>query len=210
MTGDRRAMKTRLVNVFAVIGALAVLGGLLGLFLVWRMVSAGFGARTDPSGLEAWSALKLRKLAVPGRYKDMRSPVAVGDEARKGAMAHWADHCAVCHANDGSGRTTMGQNMYPRPPDMRAARTQKMSDGEIYYVINQGIRLTGMPAWGTPGDDDRASWELVAFIRKLPTLTPAEIESMKAMNPVPASVAKAKREEDDFLNDEQPKDHKGH
>lgn len=203
-------MKARLVKVLAVIGALAVLGGLVGLFLAWRMVSGGLGARPDPSRLEEWSALKLRNLAVPGKYKRMKNPIAVDDEALKGAMAHWADHCAICHANDGSGGTTIGRNMYPRPPDMRGPRTQRLSDGEIYYFINQGIRLTGMPAWGTPGDDDRASWELVAFIRKLPTLTPAEVESMKALNPVPASAAKAKREEDEFLNDEEPKDHKHH
>jgi hypothetical protein len=85
-----------------------------------------------------------------------------------------------------------------------------MSDGEIYYVINQGIRLTAMPAWGEPGDDDRDSWELVAFIRKLPTLTPEEIDAMKALNPVPARAARAKQEEDDFLNEEEPKGHKGH
>lgn len=140
----------------------------------------------------------------------MKNPVAVSEEMLGGAMAHWADHCAICHANDGSGRTTMGRNMYPRPPDMRSPRTQQKSDGELYYVINQGVRLTGMPAWGTPGDDDRESWERVAFIRKLPTLTPSELESMKAMNPIPANVAKAKRDEEDFLNDEEPKGHKGH
>jgi mono/diheme cytochrome c family protein len=85
-----------------------------------------------------------------------------------------------------------------------------MSDGEIYYVIDQGIRLTGMPAWGKPGDDDRESWALVSFIRKLPTLTPAEVEAMKAMNPVPARAAQAKQAEDTFLDDDNSDAHAGH
>jgi hypothetical protein len=85
-----------------------------------------------------------------------------------------------------------------------------MTDGELYYVINQGIRFSGMPAWGKPGDDDRSSWELVAFIRKLPGLTAHQIAAMKAMNPVPASAVKSKQEEDDFLNDEEPKEPKDH
>lgn len=203
-------MKTRVVKVLAVIGALAVVGGIVGLVVVWRMVKAGWTARPTPSSFEESLALRLRKLAVPGKYNRMKNPIVADEALLKDAMAHWADHCAVCHANDGGGRTTLGQGMYPRPPDMRAARTQQMSDGEIYYVINQGIRLTGMPAWGTPGDDDRDSWELVAFIRRLPALTPAEVQSMKALNPVPASAAKERREEDDFLNDEEPNSHHGH
>ena len=94
----------------------------------------------------------------------------------------------------------MARLMYPRPPDLRAARTQDQTDGELYYAINQGIRLTGMPAWGTDGEADLDSWALVAFIRTLPELTPAQLEAMKALNPVPASVVKARQEEDDFLN----------
>lgn len=194
-----RPMKARLVNVLAVVGALALLAGLIGLFVVWRLLNSGFSARPDPSRLEAWAALKLRKLAVPSEYKGLKNPAALDDQTLGRAMAHWADHCASCHGNDGSGRTEIGANMYPRPPDMRASSTQDSSDGELYYVITQGIRLTGMPAWGTPGKDDRESWDLVAFIRRLPTLTPEEIESMKALNPIPASVVKDRQEEDDFL-----------
>ena len=59
-----------------------------------------------------------------------------------------ADHCATCQANGGSGQTEIGQNLYPKAPDMRLPRTQNLRDGEIYYIINNGVRLTGMPAWG--------------------------------------------------------------
>lgn len=117
-------------------------------------------------------------------------------------MEHWADHCAGCHANDGSGHTTMGQHMYPRAPDMRDERTQQMTDGELYWIINQGIRFTGMPAWGISGDDDRETWALVQFIRTLPTLTREQIERMKSLNPIPAAAREARQEEDDFLSGE--------
>lgn len=203
-------MKARIVKALAVVGALAALGTVAGVIVAWRMLAGGFGARGTPSAFEESVALKLRKLAVPGRYRTMKNPVAATDEVRRGAMEHWADHCAACHANDGSGQTSVGMNMYPRPPDMRAGRTQELSDGEIYYVINQGIRFTGMPAWGKPGDDDRESWALVAFIRTLPKLTSAEVEAMQTMNPIPARAFKAKKEEDDFLDDDKPDPHKGH
>lgn len=203
-------MKARVVKVLAVIGGIAIVAGIGGLVIGWGMLSGGLSARPAPSAFEEWAALKLRKLAVPGRYTAMKNPVAVDDATLKQAMEHWADHCSTCHANDGSGQTTMGRNMYPRPPDMRGGRTQHMSDGEIYYVINQGIRLTGMPAWGEPGDDDRESWKLVAFIRKLPSLTPAEVQAMKAMNPVPARVARENEEEQEFLNGGESSGHSGH
>ena len=75
---------------------------------------------------------------------------AMAGEVLADARAHWADHCAVCHANNGSGDTMYGKTMYPRPPDMRQKDTQEMSDGELYYTIKNGVRLSGMPAFGDP------------------------------------------------------------
>jgi mono/diheme cytochrome c family protein len=102
----------------------------------------------------------------------------------KESMGHFADHCATCHANNGSGQTPIGKNLYPRTPDLRSADTQSMSDGEIFWVIHNGIRFTGMAAWGE-GDpaQDMGSWKLVHFIRHLPQLTPDELDQMKALNP---------------------------
>jgi mono/diheme cytochrome c family protein len=124
------------------------------------------------------------------------------------ARAHWADHCASCHANDGSGQTEMGKLMYPRPPDMRLAGTQGLTDGALYAVIKNGIRLTGMPAWGEPGNADLESWKLVAFIRQLPLLTPADLREMAKMNPVSPMEQHEATAEEEFLNggDEFPED----
>jgi hypothetical protein len=97
--------------------------------------------------------------------------------------AHFADHCASCHANDGGGATELGRNMFPRAPDMRLPDTQNLTDGEIYWVIANGIRLTGMPAWGPGGPDDADTWKLVHFIRRLKDLTAADPKAMKALNP---------------------------
>ena len=76
----------------------------------------------------------------------------------------------------------IGRNMYPRAPDMRLPAPQQRTDGELYYTIYNGVRLTGMPAWGGE-DDDEEIWALVHFIRKLPTLTPQQSEGMKRVTP---------------------------
>lgn len=78
---------------------------------------------------------------------------------------------------------------------MRAETTQSLSDGELFSIIEHGIRLTGMPGWGngTP-EGERESWELVHFVRRLPTLTDEDIERMGALNP--KSPAERKEDED--------------
>ena len=105
-------------------------------------------------------------------------------ELLKEARAHFADHCAGCHANNGSGQTAIGKNVYPKSPDLRLPDTQNMSDGELFFIIQNGIRFTAMPAWGT-GDPakDSGSWQLVHFIRHLPSLTEEELQEMKSLNP---------------------------
>jgi mono/diheme cytochrome c family protein len=167
---------------FLTVGALVTLG-LLGWF-GYQSYSTGFSAKAEPNALEIFAARQLRHLAIPYENRNLRNPYPVTGDLLKDARAHFADHCAACHANDGSGQTVIGKNVYPKAPDLRLADTQQMSDGELFYIIQNGIRFTAMPAWGT-GDPakDRASWELVHFIRHLPSITEEELQEMKTLNP---------------------------
>ena len=150
----------------------------------WLLVGRGFSAREEPTALEAFVARRLRSVATPKDAKNTRNPVAASKEVLSEAMVHFADHCAICHGNDGSGDTSIGKGLYPKPPDMRHAQTQNLTDGELFYIIHNGIRLTGMPAFGQETEEpDLDSWRLVHFIRHLPNITPEELESMKSMNP---------------------------
>ena len=129
----------------------------------------------------------------------MKNPVPNTPGNINEAMAHWADHCAFCHANNGSGDTEVGKNLYPKAPDMRLADTQKLTDGELYYTIKNGIRLTGMPAWGEMGDADEDSWKLVYFIRQLPKLTPNDEQRMQKLNPKSMMEMDEEKSEEEFL-----------
>jgi mono/diheme cytochrome c family protein len=151
----------------------------------WSVLSRGFSARDEPGSVETYVAGRLRSMAVPRTMRDEKNPVAASPEVLAGAMEHFADHCANCHANDGSGKTLIGRGLYPKPPDMRQAATQQLTDGELYYIIENGIRFTGMPAFGdeSAGMGDEESWALVVFIRHLPQITVEEVEAMKKMNP---------------------------
>jgi len=161
---------------------LALLGA--GLWLAWTLKNSGYSAREKPGRLEAFVAEHLRDLATPATAKSLKNPLNPTSLNIAEGRDHFADHCATYHANDGSGQTPIGKNVYPKVPDLRLADTQSMSDGEIFWVIHHGIRFTAMPAWGADDlDKDSDSWKLVHFIRHLPQLTPEELDQMKALNP---------------------------
>jgi mono/diheme cytochrome c family protein len=185
---------TRAVVVAAVL-AIAVAG-----LATWTLFHAdGFSTRAEPSWAERGLSRLARRWAVPARAREARNPVAFSEEIWKEARAHFADHCASCHGNDGSGQTELGRNLYPRAPDMRLAETQTLGDGEIYWIIENGIRLTGMPAWGDGSDHDVDTWKLVHFVRHLGHLTPDHLKEMEALNPKsPADLAED-QSDDRFL-----------
>jgi len=191
-------MKRALIVVLVIV-VIAIAGFYL------RATARGFSTRQPPTVIEALLARGARHWAVPSDARAQANPEPNRDKVLAEARAHWADHCATCHANDGSGDTAMGRNLYPRAPDMRAAATQNLSDGELFFIIQNGIRLTGMPAWGTgTGHDAEDSWKLVRFIRHLPSVTPQELQEMSKMNPKSPADLEEEKAEEDFLNGGNP------
>ena len=156
---------------------LAAIGG----WFYWFVTQHGFSARAKPMRLEEFLARRVRGLATPPDAKHTKSPLVPSQLLIAEGRDHFADHCAICHANDGSGKTMINAGLYPPAPDLRAEETQGLTDGEILYTIKNGVRFTGMPGWG--GDDeDEENWKLVLFIRHLPELTAKEEELMKEIN----------------------------
>jgi len=173
-------MSTTLKIVAVTLAAVILLGGVAGAIY---LTATGLSARPSPGALETALARGARRFAVPRAVRDLENPIPASQDIITAGRAHFADHCASCHANDGSGNTEMGQGLFPKAPDM-ATVSQELTDGELFYVIEHGIRFTGMPAWGTgtPAGEE-ASWHLVHFIRHLPQIRNSEIEEMEAMNP---------------------------
>jgi mono/diheme cytochrome c family protein len=168
----------------------------------------GLSAHAAPSALETAIARTARKMAAPSGAHNTKNPLPDSPEVQREARLHFADHCAICHGNDGSGDTMLGHGLYPKPPDLRADQTQKLSDGDVFWIIQNGVRLTGMPAFGGAGSehdhDVEDSWKLVRFIRHLPALTPAEKLEMEKYNPKGPDDRQEEQEENDFLNGAKP------
>ena len=186
MITRRQSISTLGVLALVAVAALAL----------WIVRANGFSARTQPTAVERVVMQGLHWLSVPRAARAAANPVTFSPEVWAQSRAHFADHCASCHANDGSGNTELGRGLFPRAPDMRAAGTQDKSDGELYWIIENGIRLTGMPAWGTGGGNDLDTWKLVHFIRRLKELTPEQLKEMAALNPKsPAELEEEKADE---------------
>jgi len=138
--------------------------------------SRGFSARIAPNPLEEAFALSVRKMITPAKYLSIQNPLQRSPVYLAEARVHYADHCAVCHNIDGSGKTKISRGMYPPTPDLSSNRTQDLSDGELFYIIREGIRFSGMAGFGGA---DKENWKLVQFIRHIPQLSEEEIEMIK-------------------------------
>jgi mono/diheme cytochrome c family protein len=159
----------------------------------------GLSARAKPSALESVLARNARMLALPHGARSVRNPIAASPEVLREARLHFADHCAVCHGNDGKGESMMGKGLYPKPPDLSAEQTQKLSDGELFWIIENGVRFTGMPAFGSEHSSPDDSWKLVLFIRHLPQISADERLEMERYNPKGPEDRDEEQEELDFL-----------
>jgi len=146
-----------------------------GLICAGLFIHRGFRATNQPSRIETVVAHTARNLSIPRAARNEKNPLETTQQTLQDGRDAFVARCQTCHGHDGSGLTPVGRSLYPRAPDLRSAQTRNLTDGAIHYIIENGVELTGMPAWGNPhqaqGDD---SWKLVLFIRSLGPLTPQE------------------------------------
>jgi mono/diheme cytochrome c family protein len=161
----------------------------------------GISARRRPLPLEVRLARASWRFLVPSSVRAVPNPMPASQDVLREGREHWADHCATCHANDGSGDTAIGRGVFPPMPDMRNARTQSLTDGELFYAIEQGIPWTAMPAWGNGTvEGERSSWVLVRFVRHLPQISAEDLKDMQNFTPRSPADAERERDIDQFLN----------
>lgn len=201
---------------------LVALGAVVAAVGLAYLMSTGLSARETPGALETALAVRARNLTIGWHARNLANPTQATAEILTEGREHFADHCATCHANDGSGNTDYGRGMFPKPPDMRLPRTQQLTDGELFYIIENGVRFTGMPGFGsgTPSPTS-SSWALVHFIRQLPRLTEQDLAEMQRLNPASPAEIERRLLEEQFLKGDDSlapagkmpatmPDHKGH
>nr|WP_299912588.1 cytochrome c [Sphingomonas bacterium] len=154
--------------------ALLVLAILFGGF-----VFSGFyniGADAPHSRIVAWTLEQVRDRAVIHHAGALSAPADLRDPTRVAAGAGlYAEMCSGCHLAPGMAKTEISQGLYPSAPEF--AHDLDRSPAEAFWAIKHGVKLSAMPAWGKT-HDDRLIWDMVAFLQKLPTLSPQQYQAL--------------------------------
>jgi len=157
--GDRGVgFKTRLT--------LNVLGVTLGALIL------GCTAQKHPSQAEATLANMAKGVIIPIESEDKKNPLPDTDDVLNQGRQGLLQSCALCNGADGHGETYLGRNMYPPAMDMTSPHVQHWSDAELFWIIQNGVRLTGMPSWQS-SISETDTWKLARFIHNLPRLDAA-------------------------------------
>ena len=144
-------------------------------------------ANKKPSRVETALANIAKDVAIPIEAERLKNPLHSDDPVVKQGQQIYSQSCALCHGADGHGRTQLGQGMYPPAMDLTSPHVQHWNDAELFWVIQNGVRLTGMPAWKSALSETDA-WKLVGFIHALPTVdarTTAEVATTESRAEAP-------------------------
>jgi len=146
-------------------------------------VVVGTGAFDVAASTPHWSVTTkllqvVRDRSIAVRAAEVTPPGNLEDRVRLvEGVVHFQAHCAICHGAPGVEPSEIAHGMYPSPPDLSRAAMER-SSAEIFWIVKNGIKMSGMPAWGGHGDE--RLWPVVALTAKLPTMTAAAYAELVA------------------------------
>ena len=148
--------------------------------LAWLTIACT--AHDKPSTVETALANVAKDIVIPIQAESRKNPLHSNEQTLGQGKEVYLQSCALCHGTDGHGKTALGQDMYPPAMDLTSPHVQHWDDSDMYWIIQNGVRLTGMASWkGVISDQD--TWKLVLFIRNLPELVSAEAGRSKQAQP---------------------------
>jgi mono/diheme cytochrome c family protein len=167
------------MRVLAVIGILAILAAIAAaIFFFGGFYNVAANA-PDPGAIK-WALEEIRDASI-GRRANFAAPTDLDDPGtvQAGARAFSQRGCAICHGAPGVKSPDFYKGMNPDPPDLKDV-VEESEPAELFWVIKNGIKMTGMPSFGAIGMDDKEIWSVVAFVRKLPTVSDADYKTWTA------------------------------
>lgn len=172
-----------MLRYFKFLVILAVL--IAGSFLIF--VYSGItnvAATSRDSAFMRWTLSTIRRHSIESHLNDIKPPALDNPELISAGAHHYHEMCERCHLAPGIESSDLRDGLNPRPPILAHA-VQYSTPEELFWIIKHGIKMTGMPAWGKT-HDDRKIWAIVAFLERLPHLSPTEYQSMILPTGIPA------------------------
>ncbi len=129
----------------------------------------GCTAHKQPSKVETTLANMAKDVVIPIEAQNLKNPLPANDEVVREGQQIYLQSCALCHGTDGHGRTDLGRGMYPPAMDLTSPHVQHWTGSDLFWIIQNGVRLTGMPSWKS-SISETDTWKLVHFVHNLPHL----------------------------------------
>jgi mono/diheme cytochrome c family protein len=175
------------MRILAVIGALAILVGIGAAIFLFGGIYSVAGTAEDPA-IVTWALTRVRTASID-RHADDRPPasIKINDAASVQAGAReYAEHgCVNCHGAPGTKWAKFSEGLHPDPPDLKDV-VGDLSPAQLFWVIKNGINMTGMPSFAQAGATDEDIWMIVAFLKKLPSVSEADYKVWTAPSSAPA------------------------
>jgi mono/diheme cytochrome c family protein len=136
-------------------------------------------ATSEDPGIVNWALIQVRQASIARHAKEV-APVALDDAAvRAGARAFAVRGCVHCHGAPGVEWSKFSEGLRPDPPDLKDIVNAR-EPRDLFWVVKNGIKMTGMPGFGLVEVPDPEIWNIVAFLKKLPTVSPADFKTWSA------------------------------
>src|SRR5512143_871196 len=156
---------------------LLVTGAVVAVYLATGSFDAA--ATTPPQKLETRLATFALNRSVARRASSEKNPFSASADVLREGFEHYKENCVVCHGAPGVDVAEIGQGLNPPAPELTLPRVQRRPDGELFWIVSNGIRMTGMPAF-KPTHKPEEIWKIVAFMRHLEEITSEEQKALKA------------------------------
>ena len=171
-----------LIGLLAVVVAIGAAGYFFGGFY-------SVSAAVEEPAVVKWALIRVRTASID-RYATDKPPMPLDDAAlvQAGARAFTARGCVHCHGGPGVEWSKFSEGLRPDPPDLKKIADQR-EPRELFWVIKNGINMTGMPGFGGTGVPDQEIWSITAFIKKLPGVSEADFKTWTAPAAAPAAGA---------------------
>lgn len=148
--------------------------------LLMALSLSACSARSRPSSIESKLANAAKDVVIPFEAEKASNPTPADDHTLAQGQRVYVAHCALCHSNDGHSQNPLGQAMNPPAMDLTSPHVQAWKDQELYWIIANGIRLTGMPGWQGQLSSEQI-WQLTRYVHALPRMTPQRQQALQAL-----------------------------
>lgn len=171
-------MKKHTEHAIVVVAVLALIGAGLGAYAYSGLYNIGADDHHWPVTYNFAQMMRDRSIHV--RSENIKVPNLDDQKLILKGAGQYAAMCTNCHLEPGMNNSELREGMYPQPPNLSKVHVDPK---EAFWVIKHGIKMSAMPAWGMAGHDDETIWSMVAFIEKLPGMTPQEYKAIVAKAP---------------------------